>query len=148
MKSDNRWTIYFKDSALFHPFCCPESIITYLRRAVSFSHRASQVEPSPLLLDTFSKSSTLPWKNWQQTASWSFCWSFSPATIDLQNSPSSDFYMAGGNQSSRPKVISPEVISPGTRVMLPEIHSHVAWNPTSCRPQFYQVYKLEEKVTS
>ena len=29
----------------------------------SFSHRASQVEPSLLLLDTFSKSSTLPWKN-------------------------------------------------------------------------------------
>ena len=29
----------------------------------SFSHRTSQVEPSPLLLDTFSKSSTLPWKN-------------------------------------------------------------------------------------
>ena len=53
----------------------------------SFSHRASQVEPSPLLLDTISKSSTLPWKNWQQTASWSFSWSFSPATIDLQKSP-------------------------------------------------------------
>ena len=38
----------------------------------SFSHRTSQVEPSPLLLDTFFKSSTLPWKNRQQTASWSF----------------------------------------------------------------------------
>ena len=37
-----------------------------------FSHRTSQVEPSPLLLDTFFKSSTLPWKNRQQTASWSF----------------------------------------------------------------------------
>ena len=34
----------------------------------SFSHRTSQVEPSPLLLDTFFKSSTLPWKNRQQTA--------------------------------------------------------------------------------
>ena len=40
---------------------------------------------------------------------------------------------------------SPEVVSPGTRVMLPEIHSHVARNPKSCRPQFYRVYKLEEK---
>ena len=29
-------------------------------------------EPSQLLLDTFSKSSTLPWNNRQQTASWSF----------------------------------------------------------------------------
>ena len=37
-----------------------------------FSHRTSQVELSPLLLDTFFKSSTLPWKNRQQTASWSF----------------------------------------------------------------------------
>ena len=45
----------------------------------SFSHRTSQVEPSPLLLDTFFKSSTLPWKNRQQTASWSFSWSFFPA---------------------------------------------------------------------
>ena len=32
----------------------------------------------------------------------------------------------GGNRSSRPRVISPEVISPGTRVMSPEIYSHVA----------------------
>ena len=54
----------------------------------------SQFEPSPLLLDTFFKSSTLPWKNRQQTASWSFSWSFFPATIDFQNSTSSDFYMA------------------------------------------------------
>ena len=38
----------------------------------SFSHWTSQVEPSPLLLDAFSKSSTLPWKNRQQTASSSF----------------------------------------------------------------------------
>ena len=38
-----------------------------------------------------------------------------------------------GNRSSYPKVISPEVMSPGTRVMLPEIHSHVARNPKSCR---------------
>ena len=37
-----------------------------------------------------------------------------------------------GNRSSRPKVISPEVISPGTRVMSPEIHSHVARNFTEC----------------
>ena len=34
MKPDNRWTIYFKGSALFDPFCCLESIITYLQRAV------------------------------------------------------------------------------------------------------------------
>ena len=25
---------YFKDSALFDPFCCPESIVIYLRQAV------------------------------------------------------------------------------------------------------------------
>ena len=35
----------------------------------SFSHRTSRVGPSLLLLDTFSKSLTLPW---QDTASWSF----------------------------------------------------------------------------
>ena len=34
--------------------------------------------------------------------------------------------------SSRPKVILPEVISPGTRVMLPEILSHVARNFIEC----------------
>ena len=33
-KPDNRWTIYIKGSALFDPFCCLESIITYLRWAV------------------------------------------------------------------------------------------------------------------
>ena len=63
-----------------------------------FSHRTSQVEPRPLLLDTVFKSSTLPWKKRQQTASWStwsFSWSLFPATIiDFQNSTSSDFYMA------------------------------------------------------
>ena len=71
-KPDNRWTIYFKGSALFDPFCCRESFISYLQRAVFISHRTSQVELSSLLLDTFFKSSTLPWKNRQQTASWSF----------------------------------------------------------------------------
>ena len=55
------------------------------------SYRISQVERSLLLLDTFSKSSTLPW---QHTASSSFSWSFSPATIDFHKSPSFDFYMA------------------------------------------------------
>ena len=60
----------------------------------SFPHQTSQVEPNALLLDTFSKSSTCSWKNRQQTASWSLSWSFSPATIDFQNSPSFDFYMA------------------------------------------------------
>ena len=38
----------------------------------SLSHRTSQVEPSPLLQDKFSKISTLPWQNRQHTASWSF----------------------------------------------------------------------------
>ena len=37
-----------------------------------------------------------------------------------------------GNRSSRPKLISLEVMSPGTRVMLPEIHSHVARNFIVC----------------
>ena len=37
-----------------------------------------------------------------------------------------------GNRSSRPKLISLEVMSPGTRVMLPEIHSHVARNFIEC----------------
>ena len=58
----------------------------------SFSHRTSRVGPSLLLLDTFSKSSTLPW---QDTASWSFSWSFSPVTIDFQKSPSSDLIWRG-----------------------------------------------------
>ena len=43
----------------------------------SFSQRTSQVEPSPLLL----KSPTLPWKNRQQTASWSFSWRFFLKTV-------------------------------------------------------------------
>ena len=34
MKPDNRWTIYFKGSAPFDPFCCWESIISYLQWAV------------------------------------------------------------------------------------------------------------------
>ena len=33
-KPDNRWTIYFKGSALSDPFCCRESISSNLRRAV------------------------------------------------------------------------------------------------------------------
>ena len=33
-KPDNRWTIHFKGSALFHPFCCRENFISYLQRAV------------------------------------------------------------------------------------------------------------------
>ena len=40
-----------------------------------------------------------------------------------------------GNRSSRPKVISPEVISPETWVMSPEIHSQVA-------PNFNRVYVM------
>ena len=59
----------------------------YLFATGSFHFRIGQAK----LSKAFSKSSTLPWKNWQQTASWSFSWSFSPATIDFQNSPSSDF---------------------------------------------------------
>ena len=49
-----------------------------------------------------------------------------------------------GNRSSRPKVISPEVRSPGTRAMLPEINSH-AFNPKSCCSKFYRVFNHEEK---
>ena len=63
-KPGNRWTIHFKGSALFDPFCYLEIIGD---GQFSFSLRTSQVEPSQLLLDTFSKSSILPWKNWQQT---------------------------------------------------------------------------------
>ena len=106
-KPDNRWTIYFKGSALFDPFCCLESDGQF-----SFSHRTSQVEPSQLLLDTFSKSSTLPWKNRQQTASWSFSWSFFPATIDFQNSTSSDFYMAETSRDSRLAASRPKKLAP------------------------------------
>ena len=63
-------------------------------RQFLFSQRTRQVEPSPLLLDLFSKSSTLPLQNWQHTAYWRFSWSFSPATVDFRKSPSSNnFYM-------------------------------------------------------
>ena len=55
------------------PTCRPQrpckQALSYLRRAVFIF---APDEPSPLLLDTLSKSSTLPWKNRQQTASWSF----------------------------------------------------------------------------
>ena len=71
-------------------FCCRESIFSYLQQTVFILSQAN------FYLTHFLKVSTLPWKNWQQTASWSFSWSFSPATIDFQNSPSSDFYMAPG----------------------------------------------------
>ena len=65
---------------LFQRLCSVRSFLLSRKHLIcdgqfSFSHRASQVETSPLLLDTFSKSSTFPWKNWQQTASWSFSWS-------------------------------------------------------------------------
>ena len=33
-KPHNRWTIYFKGSALFDAFCCQESFISYLQLAV------------------------------------------------------------------------------------------------------------------
>ena len=33
-KPDNRWTIYFKGSALFDPFCCRESFISYLQQVI------------------------------------------------------------------------------------------------------------------
>ena len=61
--------IYFKGSALFNPFCCWESIISYLQWIVFIFAPARLVEPSALLLNTFSKSLTLPWKNRLQTAS-------------------------------------------------------------------------------
>ena len=88
-KPDNRWTIYFQGSALFDPFRCRESVI-YLQRVVFIfaPDKPSWAKP------TFARYSTLPCKNRQQTASWSFSWSFFPATIDFQNSTSSDFYMA------------------------------------------------------
>ena len=49
-----------------------------------------------------------------------------------------------GLRSSRPKVISPEVMSPETRVMLPEIHIHVARYLESCRPKFHNAKKDSE----
>ena len=66
MKPNNRWT-----KAL------PRSILSVVEKAsvvncdgqFSFSHRTSLVEASAFLLDTFSKSLTLPWKNRQQTTS-------------------------------------------------------------------------------
>ena len=84
MKLDNRWKIYFKGSALFDPFWCREGSLVICDGQLSFSQRKSQIDPSSLLLDTFSKSSTLPWQNWQHTASWSFSRSFFPATIVFQ----------------------------------------------------------------
>ena len=50
-----------------------------------------------------------------------------------------------GLRSSDAKVISPEVMSPETRIMLTEIHSHISQNPKSCCPKFYRAFKLEEK---
>ena len=44
-------------------------------------------------------------------------------------------------RSSRPKVISPEVMSPETRVMSPEIYSHVARYLESYRPEFQNAQK-------
>ena len=128
-KPDNRWTIYFKGPALFDPFCCRESFIGYLQRAVFISHRTSQVEPSPLLLDTFFKRSTLPWKNRQQTASWSFSWSFFLATIDFQNSTSSHFYMAR---------------DPACDFVSPLAASH----PKRLAPLAYELVKLDSAVVS
>ena len=101
-KPNNRWTIYFCS------LLC--SFLSFVEKAYdcdgqfSFPHQTSQVEPNALLLNTFSKSSTCSWKNRQQTASWSLSWSFSPATIDFQNSPSFDFYMA--RDLSRPLATS------------------------------------------
>ena len=46
-----------------------------------------------------------------------------------------------GLRSSRLKVISPEVMSPETRVMSPEIYSHVARYFGSCRPKFHNAQK-------
>ena len=71
MKPDNRWTIYFKGSAPFVPFfsVVEKTSLVICNGQFSFSHRTSLVEPNAHLLDTFSKSLTLPWKNWQQTTS-------------------------------------------------------------------------------
>ena len=48
------------------------SVLVICSGQFSFSHRTSQGEPSSPSFDTVFKSSTLPWKNRQQTASWSF----------------------------------------------------------------------------
>ena len=87
---------------LFQRLCSVRSFLLsrkhhYLFATGSFHFRTGQAKLSQAhfySIQSFSNSSTLPWKNWQQTASWSFSWSFSPTTIDFQNSPSSDFYMA------------------------------------------------------
>ena len=67
-----------KINNLFQRLCSVRSFLLsrkhhYLSTG-SFHFRTGQAksEPGPLFLDTFSKSSTLPWKNWQETASWSF----------------------------------------------------------------------------
>ena len=50
-------------------------------------------------------------------------------------------------KSSRPKSCRPEPESccPKFTVMSPEILSHVARNPKTCRPKFYLVFNLEKK---
>ena len=92
-KPDNRWTIYFKGSALFDPFCCRESIISYLQRAVSAPDKPSWAKP------TFTRYIVLkvwhfPWKINNKPLPGGFSWSVFPAIIHFQNSNSSDFYMA------------------------------------------------------
>ena len=54
---------------------------------------------------------------------------------------------ASSEKSSRPKSCRPEPESccPKFPVMSPEILSHVARNPKTCRPKFYRVFNLEEK---
>ena len=76
-KPDNRWTIYFKGSALSDPFCCRESISSNLRRAVFIFAPDKPSWAKRTFTRYISKSSTLPWKNRQRTSSWSFSWSFS-----------------------------------------------------------------------
>ena len=47
-KPNNRWTIYFKGSALFDPFCFRESFISYLQRVVFIfaPNKPSWAEPT------------------------------------------------------------------------------------------------------
>ena len=96
------------------PFCCLESIITYLRRADFIFAPGKPSWAKPTVLDTFSKSSTLPRKNWQQTASWSFSCSFSPATIAFKTVLRPIFIWRGTSRdliarstASRPKKLAP-----------------------------------------
>ena len=88
--------------------CCRESIFSYLRRAVFILSQANFYSIH------FLKVRHFPGKNRQQTASWSFSWSCSRATVDFQTSPSSIFICRGNCRefvarlaASQPKKLAP-----------------------------------------